>query len=217
MQNNQEVVRLSTEIEDILEVFYLERNIDCEMLKEWLSASFELNTQEQEMLEELRQNLREEGDFWNEEELKMNFLAFLFYLSKLNEKNKFKLFFERPLQTIINGYELKVVCDALIAKPKGIGKPQKPFFFLQEFKKQKNALDAEAQMLTAMLIAQEENKNSKPIYGCWIQGKYWVFAMLKNKNYCVSSSFDATKKEDLHQIMYALKELKNLILKQINT
>jgi hypothetical protein len=167
------------------------------------------------MLEEKRLLLLEEGDFWNEEELKMNFLAILFQTAEMNEKGKFKLFYERPLSAVVNDYELSVVCDAMIASPKGIGKPKKPYFFMQEFKKQKNAPDAEGQMLTAMLLAQHENQNSQPVYGCWIQGKNWVFSTLHDKNYCISRQYDASQKDDLHAIFCALKHLKILILQMI--
>ncbi len=209
--------RLSFEIEDILEAFQLERKINNSTLNHWLQATFELSEWNKLILEQKRQLLQEEGDFWNEEELKMNFLAFLFEAAQLHEKNRFKLFFERPLQANFNGYDLKVVCDALIATPKGIGKPKKPFFFLQEFKKQKNATDPEAQMLTAMLIAQHKNQNQNPIYGAWVQGKYWTFTTLQQKNYNVSISLDASKTKDLYQIIYALKQLKILIIKQLES
>jgi hypothetical protein len=60
----------------------------------------------------------------------------------------------------------------MLASPKGVGKPKKPYFFLQKLKKQKNAPDAEGQMLPAMLLAQHENQNTQPVHACWIQGKY---------------------------------------------
>jgi hypothetical protein len=210
-----ENIKLKSDTEDILDAFGLERNIGCALLDEWLSHPVELPLLQQELLEELRLLIRSEGEFWNEEELKMNFLAFLFQMSELNEKGKFKLFYERSLSAVINGYELSVVCDAMVATPKGIGKPKKPYFFLQEFKKMKNAPDAEGQMLTAMLLAQYANDNQKPVYGCYLQGKNWTFTTLQGLNYCVSQQLDASRKEDLFQIIYALKYLKILILNQI--
>ncbi len=212
---NKKPIKLKSDIEDVLDAFSLQRNVGCAWLDEWLNYETELDTYYHHLLESKRQLLLSEGDFWNEEELKMHFLAFLFQIADLNEKDKFKLFYERPLSAVIGKYELSVVCDAMVATPKGIGKPKNPYFFLQEFKKQKNAPDAEGQMLMAMLLAQHENQNNKVVYGCWIQGRYWIFTTLHEKNYCVSRSFDSSKKEDLYQIIYALKHLKILILKQI--
>lgn len=212
---NTEIIKLKSDIEDVLDAFQLNRNIGCELLDIWLSKEHQLTENEISVLERKRFSLQQEGDFWNEEELKMRFLAFLFDIANLDEPNKIKLFFERPLSAIIGKYELGVICDAMMATPRGVGKPQQPFFFLQEFKKQKNADDAEGQMLTAMLIAQAKNESKIPIYGCWIQGRYWIFSVLNNQDYCVSKSFDATEKEDLLSIIYALKELKTLVLNQL--
>jgi hypothetical protein len=210
-----ETIKLKSDIEDVLDAFALKHNVSCDLLAEWLGATYTLNEMHTALLEEKRQELLQEGKFWNEEELKMRFLSFLFYVAHIDEPNKIKVFYERPLSAVLNGYELSVVCDAMVATPKGIGKPKKPYFFLQEFKKQKNASDPEGQMLMAMLIAQAENADNLPVYGCWLQGQNWVFTTLHEKNYCVSKQFDAVEKEDLFQIIYALKHLKDLILKRI--
>lgn len=210
-----EPIRLKSDIDDIFDAFAFKRSTKCEILNHWFSTTSKLTEIQEAILEEKRLLLIEEGDGWNEEELKMQFLAFLLDIVRINEPDKIKLFYERPLSAIIDNYELNVICDAMVATPKGIGKPKKPYFFLQEFKKQKNAPDAEGQMLMAMLVAQHENQNNFPIYGCYLQGKNWTFATLHEKNYCVSQQFDATKKDDLYQIIYALKHLKIMILKQL--
>ena len=41
------------------------------------------------------------------------------------------MFFERPLEGIINNYRLHVVADCMIASYNAGGEPEKPFFFLQ--------------------------------------------------------------------------------------
>ncbi len=208
-------IKLKSDIDDVLDAFVLKRNTTCQLLDTWLDYQTEISPKHQETLEEKRLTLIEEGDGWNEEELKMRFLAFLFDIAQIDEPDKIKLFYERPLSAVIDNYELSVVCDAMVATPKGIGKPKKPYFFLQEFKKQKNAPDAEGQMLMAMLVAQYENKTDQPVYGCWLQGKNWIFTTLHEKNYCISKQFDASEKNHLYQIIYALRHLKILILKQI--
>jgi hypothetical protein len=208
-------IKLKSDIEDVLDAFALNRNTECELLDKWLSVPYEFNEADKALLEKKRKQLVDEGEFWNEEELKMRFLAFLLEIADIDEKGKIKIFFERPMYAIVNGYELNVICDAMVATPKGIGKPKKPYFFLQEFKKQKNSSDAEGQMLMAMLIAQVENNSNNPVYGCWIQGRNWIFTTLHQNNYCISKQLDAADNGDLKIIMCALKELKVIILKQL--
>jgi hypothetical protein len=212
----KETIKLKSDIDEVLFAFSLKMNKKCALLDELLGRTYELNEIQTILLEQKRQELAQEGAFWNEEELKMRFLSFLFYVADIDEPEKIKIFYERPLSVTLNGYELSVVCDAMVATPKGINTPRKPYFFLQEFKKQKNASDPEGQMLMAMLIAQAENTDNLPVYGCWLQGQNWVFTTLHEKNYCVSKQFDAVEKEDLYQIIYALKHLKELILKRID-
>jgi hypothetical protein len=67
-----------------------------------------------------------------------------------------------------------------------------------------------------MLIAQHKNANEKPIYGCYIQGKFWVFTTLHDKNYCVSRAYDATQQADLYQIIFILRQLKHIILTELS-
>jgi hypothetical protein len=212
----KETSKLIMDSDEILDVFGLKKNRQCAILEEWLCTTSEISPKDQETLEEKRLALLEEVESWNEEELKMRFLAFLFDIAKIDEPQKIKLFYERPLSAVVDGYRISVVCDAMAAKPKGVASPSTPYFFLQEFKKQKGKeQDAEAQMLAAMIVAQFKNTNNKPIFGCYLQGKNWIFTTLHEKNYCVSKQFDASEKEDLYQIIYALRQLKVLIVRQI--
>jgi hypothetical protein len=86
---------------------------------------------------------------------------------------------------------------------------------LQEFKKQKQDEKAEGQMLLAMLIAQNENAYIKPIFGCYLQVKNWVFTTIHGKNYWISRQFNAIQKEDLNKIVFILRSLKKLILGEL--
>ena len=67
-------------------------------------------------------------------------------------------------------------------------------------------------MLAAMLLAQKINDDNKYIYGCYVIENNWYFTTLNGLDYCRSRQFDATQKTDLVQIVYILRELKNLIL-----
>jgi hypothetical protein len=203
---------LILDTEQLMTVFGLKRNHGCAILERLLDTSNQVYQAELAVLEPHRLKLLEEGDFWNEEELKMQFLAFLFYHTDINEVDKIKIFYERALKAKIGNNTISVVCDCMLAKPLGINRPDKPYFFLQEFKKQKNADDAEGQMLGAMLIAQQINANDKPVYGAFLQGRNWIFTTLHAKDYCVSEQLDATKIADLSKLIGILKNLKQIIL-----
>lgn len=67
-------------------------------------------------------------------------------------------------------------------------------------------------MLAAMPLAQEYNADGNYLYGCYVVERNWFFSKLKGSNYCVSRQFDATRKDDLLQIVFILRKLKELIL-----
>ena len=202
-------------LDELIAFFQLKKVASSKVLEDWLDVSYELTDYELITLKNKHQEMVSEGDYWNEEELKIRFIAFLLYVAAIDVKNVIKVFFERPLKSLVNKKNLSVVCDCLVATPLGINTPKEPYFFLQEFKRGKgNPDDPEEQMLTAMLIAQQKNENPSPLYGSWVIGRTWFFAVLNGNEYCVGSSFDATKWEDLKQIVFILRHIKDLILRR---
>ena len=69
-------------------------------------------------------------------------------------------------------------------------------------------------MLAAMIVAQFKNNDHKPVYGAWLVGSIWNFTLLIEEKYFVSKKFDASDLEDLKQIIYILRKLKDLILER---
>jgi hypothetical protein len=166
----------------------------------------------QEIFDILLEEINDKGDQWNEEELKMKFIAFLLFIAEIEEKGKIQAFYERPLAAVINGHKINVKTDCMVATPLGKNTPREPYFFLQEFKKSKgDKFDPEAQMLAAMAIAQEQNTKAIPIYGAFVVGKNWVFSVLKGTAYCRSRQYDASEKDELLDIVFILRKLKTLI------
>ena len=154
---------------------------------------------------------------WNEEELKMKALSLIFYIAKMEDMPRVKMFYERPITAIIDNFLIDVKVDAMLATPWGKATPHHPYFFLQEFKQEKKkSLDPEAQMLAAMLAAQVLNKNGNPLFGGYIIGRNWFFGVLEDKTYTISNAFNATEKEDLYKIIFILRRLKNIISELIN-
>ena len=197
----------------IAKVFKLERNGTCTHLNNWLNKPFELDTFEQRQLDKVHAEMLISSNYLNEEEIKIRLIAPLFEIANIDVDNKIRVFYERPLTTEIDEYSISVVCDCMVSASSIFKTPTHPYFFLQEFKKAKGEKkDPEAQMLLAMLAAQKENNDNKPIYGGFLIGATWNLATLVGKEYCTSKQYFATEKQDLLQIVYALRQLKFLIL-----
>jgi hypothetical protein len=215
LKNNSfmEAVKLNLDIDSYLVHFNLPRLRTGTLIDEWVSATGDLSEYEQKRIEKLYKKAVKSGDGWNEEELKMKFISLLFDLADIEEEDKIVSFYERPMVAVVNNAKISVICDCLLASSAGIASPRTPYFFLQEFKRQKgDSNDPEAQMLAAMIVAQYRNADQKPIYGAWLVGSIWNFTLLLDNQYFVSRKFDASDIVDLHQIVFILRRLKALIL-----
>ena len=197
----------------LAETFQLQIIPESDHLTEWLSARFELDTVEQALFESVYADARIDAGYWNEEELKIQMVGMLFRIANINEPDRVKVFYERPLSATVDGHALAVITDCLVATPLPFNTPRKPYFFLQEFKKKRGEKrDPEAQMLTAMLIAREQNQDNYPLYGGYLIGSIWNFSVLDGKKYSSSRQYDATNRDDLMRIICVLRMLKTLIL-----
>jgi hypothetical protein len=207
--------KITQDINTLLDIFGIEVLDKYIALDNWLDASIQLSQEKANLLEDRRLNFIKQGSEWNEEEIKLKFLSFLFFIADVEVDKRLQTFFERPLSTEIDNIALSVISDCMIATPKGKGVPKSPYFFLQEFKKQKgDKHDPEGQMFAAMLIAQHLNQDRKPIYGAWLVGNQWCFTLLHEKSYAYSRYFDATDKEELLSIVAIIHHLKILILQR---
>jgi hypothetical protein len=200
---------------DLIKLFNLKRlvgNNAHPLLQEWLAITdIILTANEQEtftaILEDAIQNIHN----WYEEDLKMQFIAFVLKLGHLTNTPYYHPYFERVVEATVADHYLKIKTDFMIAK--GIlNTPEKPYFHFQEYKRQTDPNgDPIGQLLEAMLIAYELNQNTHPIYGCYVMGKLWNFVILENKTYCVSESYDSTKSKELLQIIGVLRHFKFIL------
>ena len=199
---------------EVIDKFEINRIFDCMQLNDWLTTpTGELRASQQEFLGEARQHLAQKWGDWNEEELKMNFISIVFFVAQVDEPKRISTYYERKFAGEVNDIAISLVVDCMLASPTYSGQPKFPYFFLQEFKQSlSDGHDPEGQMLAAMILAQEFNKDGKPLYGCWVQGRFWYFTILSEKDYCVSEPFNATNADDLLQIVFILRKLKELIL-----
>jgi hypothetical protein len=197
---------------EVVERFNIEKQEECTTLDQWLDVSGTLTEIEQYILDDVQKEIKVMGRDWNEEELKMNFVALVFFVAKLNIPKKVQVFYERRLSGEVEGISISVKVDGMLATPTNANRPKNPYFFLQEFKRSLgDDHDPEGQMLAAMILAQELNHDGYPLYGCWLQGKFWNFTTLIKKNYCVSKTYDASNPIDLRQIVLILRKLKDIV------
>lgn len=193
---------------ELIKLFGLKRSVGNSknlLMHEWTQTATTLNAGEQYIFDEIFIGIEDKIAGWNEESLKMNFIAFVLLLGYMKSTEAYSTFFEQTIEGTVGGHYLKIKTDFMLAT--GILEiPDTPFFHFQEYKKQKDPSgDPTAQLLEAMLIAREINKTKQPIYGCYIVGKLWDFVILDNNNFLISQSYDCTQKEDLMQIIAILR------------
>ena len=201
----------------LVDTFGLERNFKpIPLLDELLNATGELSEADSALLFECQAELIENADSWNEEELKMQFISFVIFLARF--KKPIRTYYDREISAEINGIFVCSKVDMMLSK--GIGELIKtPYFFLHEWnatrykREKKYAGDPVGQMLGGMLIGQAKNIDNNPIYGCYVQGRFWFFSVLDGKQYTVSKGFDSSELEDVQKIIFILKKV-NLIIQE---
>lgn len=52
------------------------------------------------------------------------------------------------------------------------------------------------------------------VYGSWVVGRSWFFAVLDGQKYCVSKVYDTTVWKDLLQVVFMLRHLRDIVLRR---
>ncbi|OQW92798.1 MAG: hypothetical protein BWK78_00495 [Thiotrichaceae bacterium IS1] len=182
--------------------------------QEWFSYPYTLSEAELRFLERLLNQHKLYVSTYSEEELKAKLLIPILNSIDFMFENV-RDWYERPLKAVINGIEIGGYVDFMVAK--GIKEPQRPYFFIQEFKKSKSEIDPEDQLLAELLVAITLNQTTV-VRGAYIMGKAWSFVILEKQSndqykYYVSKIFDNTWFEDLKQIYINLQAVKQLYCK----
>jgi hypothetical protein len=201
---------------EIILTFKLNKIIEHQTatMQEWLAViEPNFNAVEQGIFESLLHKALKVS-VWSEENLKMKFISPILELGQVLDSDNFVSFFDKSLESEVQGYKLSVKVDFTIGSGL-LDYMETPYFHFQEYKPQKNPTgDPMAQLLEAFLIAQEKNKTSGktvPLYGCEIIGKNWTFITMEAHEYCVSKSFDSTDKEDLLKIIAILRKFREIL------
>jgi len=195
--------------EEVETEFNLRTVSNSKSLQNWLTAPQTISTDEVEYLKQLSQKLLNHVHDWNEEELKIYFIAFILDLVELYQNN-YRPFMERDLSVEYGeGKRLWGKVDFFVAS--GTQFTKEPFFFIHEYKKQLDTSnDPLGQLLVTMVAAQKLNQHSHPIYGAYIVGRHWYFVLLEGTCYAESLAYDATKEEIL-KIVSILRQTQVII------
>jgi hypothetical protein len=203
--------------QDVEDTFHVERKWESELIDEWLKNDKSLNLTESQkaIIEDLRILLYKYADSLNEDELKMQFIAPLLNLIAYHDSEFYKPFSQRNIYAKIDDIEVGGRVDYVLARGKQL--PQKPFFFIHEWnatrykQEAKRDSDPKGQLLIELLAASVLNDNKNPVYGCYVIGRLWFFAATINRNYAVSRAYDASRQEDIIDIVNALFKIKTYI------
>ena len=199
---------------ELQEHFGLERPFEpSHRLRDWLAGGHELEEIEKQRLQSLSERLLRHVSYWNEETLKMRFLAPLLEMVDY-EQGDAQGFFEVELKAEVAGQQLKTIVDFVVARAKA-DLIKAPYFCFHEYKREKQPEDPTAQVLLAMLIAQAQNPAPIPIYGCYVMGRNWFFLILEGQTYTVSNLYNASEYEDLVQILRILRKFEGILKEEL--
>ena len=183
------------------------------LMNDWLQFQQPLTSEEEKVLEKLRLFLQDFADFWNEEDMKMFFIAPILQMVDFYVFEKYRVFMEAVFEAeLVDSQNNRCTLRGRVEMVVATGKqdPQTPFFFLNEYKAQRKVItDPKGQLLIAMLAAQAKNNGlNLPIYGMYNIGQLWFFVVLAGREYTTSKAFDATDTIDLKQIINLLQYVK---------
>jgi hypothetical protein len=183
------------------------------ILQKWLEADDKIADDEWKLIDKYRQKLSKKSEYWNEDELKFQFIAPYLSVFNFEKEDVYTAFSQRFLATKINDSDgnesiLRGRVEWFVAKGKQI--PIHPVFFIHEYKPtlRTTPSDPKGQLLIAMYVSQILNKDDMPLYGAYVIGKDWYFLILKGKQYSVSRAYDVTQKEQIEQATKILKRMK---------
>ena len=200
--------------DDLIDLFNLTRIADKQTpeMQRWLNVTPPvLDVVEQGIFDRILPFAVRDIAGWGEEELKMHFISQILPMAHLTGNGRYKAFYEKTISGVVDGIELSTKTDFMLATS-AFSRPKLPYFHFQEYKPLRNPTgDSMAQLLEAMLIAKDKNKNGNPLYGVEIIGADWRFVILKDKTYCISEPFFSIKKTDLLSIIAILRHFKHIL------
>ena len=196
---------------DLQKIVNIRQITNDDLFADWFAYDYAIRPEETRLLQSLIAEHRTLMLSYSEDELKMKFLAPLLNAIKFRT-DTLRDWYQRPLKATINHVTLTGYADFMVAR--GVEEPERPYFFLQEFKKTHSEQDPKNQVLAEMLVALHLNQ-ARIMRGAFIFGQHWHFIILtkdatETYEYVVSKTFDSVWMDDLKQIYTNLQAVKAL-------
>jgi hypothetical protein len=200
------------------ELVDIKQIINNDIFDDWFNSKQILDDETIKMFENLIIENEPLIESYSEEDLKVNYLIPI--LNKVHFKsyeNEFRDFYELPLRYETKDFIFNGATDFVVSK--GLIDSEKPYFFIQEFKKGKQNSYPESQLLAELISGVELNKWTD-IKGAYVVGSLWFFVILQkidtNKyQYFVSKKFDGMRMDDLAVIYKNLLYIKSDIIRMV--
>ena len=195
--------------------FDIEKKLDERRFEAWFNAIVDIEPAAEGFLRELLDQNKLLIDSYSEEDLKVHMIApilnrirFLCYDKNIRD------FYELPLSYATSRFILNGTVDFAVSE--GLVESQKPYFFIQEFRRSEEYGNPRPQLLAELISALELNEWTT-IKGAYIIGGSWHFVIVEKVEreryqYFVSQNFDSTKLEDVTLIYKHLVCVKQEIL-----
>jgi hypothetical protein len=203
---------------DLKNLFTIKKALTYKAFETWFENSISLSNEIETFLFELIDENQLFIDNYNEEDLKVNFIVPILNSIKFKSiENSIRAFYENRITYKTDRFTLTGTTDFLVSK--GLFEIEKPYFFIQEFKRAEEYSNPRPQLLAELISAVELN-GFNSIKGAYIVGAIWNFVILErvekhNYIYYVSQNFDSTKIEDLKSIYKNLLFVKNEIIEMV--
>jgi hypothetical protein len=195
---------------DLEKIISIKPKRNFSKFEEWFSYDYALSESESIFLENLIDKHFILLPSYFEDTLKIKFIGPI--LNKVDFTAEYLHdWYHASLSGILNGIEIKGFANYMVAT--GTREPNKPYFFMQEFKPSIPDKDPEVQLLAEMLVTIEKNKTTI-MRGGYIIGQLWKFVIVEkiaenNFEYFVSKSFDSLDLADLKEIYVILQAVKH--------
>jgi hypothetical protein len=182
-------------------------------LEDWLGAKHEISEEERKQVLALQNLLKKFVNYWNEEDIKVFFIIPLLQIVNFYVDNKYRPFTESTFSVELldvhnNIQELRGRVEFLVATGEQI--PEKPFFFVNEYKPHLGTQnDPQGQLLVTMLASQALNHPVEiPVYGLYTIGRNWYFMALAGNHFSQSKQYDTTDDHLIWDVFSAIKQVK---------
>ncbi len=201
--------------QELMKTFNLNKLNQLPVLEAWLTLTLPpelaLTPAEREFLTKKQFEAIEFIETWSEQELIIRYIAHILEFAHLSQRD-YQPFAQRQLKAKVGDYYLSGMVDLMIAS--GHFEPESPYFCFHEYKRTHTGHDSDpvGQLLATMLAAQAINQDInqlQPIYGVYVIGRLWYFAVLLKSEYAISLPFDSTKAElwDIMRLLAGLNVL----------